>query len=608
MRPSKPSTLLSPTMKGLRGCSPLGPDPSRASQPRTRGLRWMIAIALFLLVAPSAAVAQPIGGWVPILINGRTEQAQVLHRNPDGSTFVQYVVNGHARNAYRFANEVAVAYPNVGATVPLNDGRLARVASIEPGGAIIYESPNLDGSITSGRLDILTEHFTDFSPQPQSAPTTTAPVGPLIPAVGVTNVAPVGSWVPILVNDASAQGQVLHANPDGSTIVQYAVNGHAQHAYRFGNEIAVPYPPIGSAIDLGNGRTGHVFSFNSDGTVEYDSVHNGRATSGRYDVLTQQGTDYAPRPRPPVDLSNPLNNGVTPQVAMIDGEPYTQIANILVQGRPGDPFTNQVLLDLGTIARTNNGVALFTSVIAGRGPTNGAIFIEPSRNSQEAGAGAFSHPLAEGPAPTDLAFWNQGENRPNVGTSSVVLYDPFVDGLQLPLDPDRINSSMSWGRAINMPAYVTLFHEMLHASDHLRGINGRLISNDTIDVGEERAVGLGDFRELGFTENTFRQELGLPDRPFYGHGHEHYSTDEDREFTVEEFAASHTGSEFDLFANPPDLGGSPQPNRAGEAGLGSNALPRVPPAPPTPSSGPQRVPAAGLDPSPFATPIAGGCG
>ncbi|HEY0711176.1 MAG TPA: polymorphic toxin-type HINT domain-containing protein [Polyangia bacterium] len=268
----------------------------------------------------------------------------------------------------------------------------------------------------------------------------------------------------------------------------------------------------------------------------------------------------APPPPPAYQPGSPIN-GVRPTVDPAGA--YTQVGNLrifrprvdpnnpeyapLIQatppgGDPADTFVNGVLADLQMMASTQSGRALLDSIQNHGGPTAQPIaIIYASGNGPNNQAKA----VAKG-----NAHWRADHQQPNSGGYAVMRYNPFRSGMLLPGRPTSpptvswINDQLAfirplgpnaneWGRAQNKPAHVTAFHELIHADDAHRGRTVETTApGATNGTGEERAVGIGDFSGVRFSENSYRGELNLPVRNFYYHPGELYSTAAGRGFHV----------------------------------------------------------------------------
>jgi hypothetical protein len=127
------------------------------------------------------------------------------------------------------------------------------------------------------------------------------------------------------------------------------------------------------------------------------------------------------------------------------------------------------------------------------------------------------------------AGWNLEQSRPGRGGFPEIRYNPSLAGMQIRALSDRTGTRASeWryigdpsDRAYQDPQDSDLFHELVHASDTLRGLSvepGVWGSEIGVGVDEEHATGLGDLFNTPFNENLYRQERGLPLRTSYGYG------------------------------------------------------------------------------------------
>jgi type VI secretion system secreted protein VgrG len=89
------------------------------------------------------------------------------------------------------------------------------------------------------------------------------------------------------------------------------------------------------------------------------------------------------------------------------------------------------------------------------------------------------------------------------GADAIVSYNPSILFIK--------DGSLAWH---HRPPAIGLAHEMVHA---WTGVYGMRALYDTAGVNrrELQATGLGEFAEARISENRFRAEFGLPERPVY---------------------------------------------------------------------------------------------
>jgi len=179
-------------------------------------------------------------------------------------------------------------------------------------------------------------------------------------------------------------------------------------------------------------------------------------------------------------------------------------------------FVEDILKMLNTIASTLSGAELFAAFHRGchANAAGRTIGIDLARGSADTGGTA------------------QDATTPQ--SSMVSLYAPRKNGLPpgITVDDSLLPLHGAWGTEDNKPSVVTLFHELVHASDYCFG---KLDAADVprgqyVDPGlklsEHRATGLDDFRDAAyidnnagaitiFSENTFRSDIGVVQRTWY---------------------------------------------------------------------------------------------
>ncbi|WP_143178051.1 M91 family zinc metallopeptidase [Cystobacter ferrugineus] len=198
----------------------------------------------------------------------------------------------------------------------------------------------------------------------------------------------------------------------------------------------------------------------------------------------------------------------------------TQVGQIKIVDQNADlKFTNGVLKDLSMISSKPSGKAMLNSINSYDG-TNGKTAQNVAVYHRE-GLGNSTDKASESPglqmhkgARVDI------NGKPGLGLS------PEEAKKESSLKPKygAFNSDA------NKPSHVTLMHELVHADDIVRGINNandiQLGKNKAMKVNEARATGVSKFRDNDYmegktsqpqiySENTYRKECGLPERPFY---------------------------------------------------------------------------------------------
>lgn len=164
----------------------------------------------------------------------------------------------------------------------------------------------------------------------------------------------------------------------------------------------------------------------------------------------------------------------------IGGPTFTLPGNITIMGAPD--FQNKVLRDLYLLSTTRSG----REVLRRLGASGKPIVIVPREN----GLSADVHPLGLDPC------------------GSLVRYNP--DEVRLKYGPK--------GEIIPSPPQVTLGHELIHAMHYAE--DSRLSGHDPnapasqpgIEDEEAQTIGVGSHGHEFPTENTLRDDLGLPRR------------------------------------------------------------------------------------------------
>lgn len=119
--------------------------------------------------------------------------------------------------------------------------------------------------------------------------------------------------------------------------------------------------------------------------------------------------------------------------------------------------------------------------------------------------------------------WNLAANAPGQPASYVwVQYNPQLFGLPKItgyFDDDPSFANGAWGAPAHKPPDVSLFHELVHADDFLRGVFCETTATrgtKQVKISEMRCVGLDEFdRPEIYSENTYRAERGVTRRPYY---------------------------------------------------------------------------------------------
>ncbi|HEY0712077.1 MAG TPA: hypothetical protein VGF45_05350, partial [Polyangia bacterium] len=151
-----------------------------------------------------------------------------------------------------------------------------------------------------------------------------------------------------------------------------------------------------------------------------------------------------------------------------------------------------------------------------------------------------------------------------------------------------------------MTSDTILFHELVHADEIRRGL---LDPHDGLPSwSEERATGLGDFRGGPFTENAYRVERGLPERPFYTRADEPRTHNDPnrpggRGFEAAQYFAQPSPLGPTRATNPAPTPPTPSPPPAPSPVASSPGLPN-PVGPPESAAAPAGAPGPGPHPTP----------
>lgn len=170
---------------------------------------------------------------------------------------------------------------------------------------------------------------------------------------------------------------------------------------------------------------------------------------------------------------------------LIGGPAFALPPNITVVGPP--LFQQKVFRDLFLLSTTPSGQALINQLGASG---------QPVRIVQHTGTNGFCTP-------------NNGTNATNgTGTGSTIQYNPNY----------RSNAFDSSGNMIAQPPQVILAHEMCHALANSNGTQATgtdptpPASQPTIAQEEAQAIGTGSHNGRNPSENSVRNDMGLPRR------------------------------------------------------------------------------------------------
>ncbi|MCB9872670.1 MAG: type VI secretion system tip protein VgrG [Planctomycetaceae bacterium] len=165
-----------------------------------------------------------------------------------------------------------------------------------------------------------------------------------------------------------------------------------------------------------------------------------------------------------------------------------------------------VLQDLEKIGKTASGQKLLASIEA----SGKTVTIHDLAG--RSGPWAWTDPTPTGPTP-----WPG--YAPPLGNSTAADAQVGVDPDFKGMDWHPNYQDADWAREENFPTDVVLFHELVHADD---AVNGRLDAapqptgpHAGVTKFELAAAGLPPFHNAAYSENTYRAELGLPQRTYY---------------------------------------------------------------------------------------------
>ena len=110
----------------------------------------------------------------------------------------------------------------------------------------------------------------------------------------------------------------------------------------------------------------------------------------------------------------------------------------------------------------------------------------------------------------------------NFGTGLARVSLSLIDGHMAEEDYDietGIQYVHNWATPHNLPFWLTMLHEFIHAADHRNGdVYSQhpdiIVNGENVSIIEVHAVGVGPFRDAEGTENDIRAQAGLPRRDF----------------------------------------------------------------------------------------------
>ena len=182
---------------------------------------------------------------------------------------------------------------------------------------------------------------------------------------------------------------------------------------------------------------------------------------------------------------------------------------------PFPRFAYCVLRDLRTIATTVVGKRLLHSLDRNGGTEKVRI--------------KFGHGLPGGSSQCNQLlgqdFHRLRDGQPGAPCSSTVQYNPLFFGLPKFVGTNDRHQPLlpgNWGHPAQKPGDVTVFHELVHADDMLRGIFDQIElprGGRTVKISEMRCVGLDLFNNASMvTENNYRRQRGFLRRYSYANG------------------------------------------------------------------------------------------
>jgi uncharacterized Zn-binding protein involved in type VI secretion len=208
-------------------------------------------------------------------------------------------------------------------------------------------------------------------------------------------------------------------------------------------------------------------------------------------------------------VGNFLGGGYPRTVLQADGSYVTQYNSfITIEGTP--EYQAKVVRDLNIISSTPSGQRLLTSM-----ESSG----QQCRIHTDNGTGNWAW---TDPPPTTAGApgYLQADGTAGSPANTEIGYNP--DRTHLSGPPGSPYNTADWAQEGNRPADVGLYHEMVHADDmqHGRmdsdmGTNAGPRAGDPLAHSESRAVGLPPYDGESYSENTYRDDRGLPPRTFY---------------------------------------------------------------------------------------------
>jgi hypothetical protein len=205
-------------------------------------------------------------------------------------------------------------------------------------------------------------------------------------------------------------------------------------------------------------------------------------------------------------------------------------------------YVKAVVKDLVTISKTKSGKALLLSMnAAARGnaapntPNILTTILRAARN-EASNAGPAAQQW-QGDQRGDATSATVGYLAGFAGVHTPGRWEAWDQALPLMNEQQRTENALAltdpltedWGRAKHKPSDVTLFHEMIHAEDVMRGRLHKETAarqGHEVEVAEMRAVGLEEYYDEDFiqgrtnrptiySENTYRHERQLAPRAWY---------------------------------------------------------------------------------------------
>lgn len=197
-------------------------------------------------------------------------------------------------------------------------------------------------------------------------------------------------------------------------------------------------------------------------------------------------------------------------VHLKNGQQVTQFnKSIVIEGDAA--FRQKAVRDLQLIQQTKSGKQLLESI-----ETSGKKCRIHATTTKK-GNWAWTDPPPK--SAKDPGYLQPG-NTPGASADTEVGYDP--DKVSVTGPPGSPYNTADWAKNGNRPADVGLFHELVHADDMMHGRMDATLGENVgplagTDIArfELRAAGLPPFSGAEYSENTYRQERGLPLRTFY---------------------------------------------------------------------------------------------